>query len=106
MSRSRIARKGAAPPPRSPWPVVVLGLGALLIVVVGLLIWRSSHAPAQASPPPQVTGSAKLSVDRDVIDLGKVALGQTVQAQFKLKDVGDQPLQIVGNPRVELVKGC
>ncbi len=106
MSRSRIARKGAAPPPRSPWPFVVIGVGALLIVVVGFLVWRSSTAPQKAGTPPQVTGSAKLSVDRDVIDFGKVALGQKVQAQFKLKDVGDQPLQIVGNPRVELVKGC
>ncbi len=106
MSRSRIARKGAAPPPRSPWPFIVMGVGTLLIVVVGFLVWRSSNSSPKASTPPEVTGSAKLSVDRDSIDFGKVALGQSVQAQFKLKDAGDQPLKIVGNPRVELVKGC
>ncbi len=106
MSKPRVARKSVAPPSRSPWPFVVMGAGALLIIVIGFLVWRSSNASQKASTPPEVTGSARLTVDRDTIDFGKVSLGQTVEAQFKLKDVGDQPLKIVGSPRVELVKGC
>ncbi len=106
MSKQRIARKSVAPPPRSPWPLVVAGIGAALIIVVGFLVWRGNNSAPKASTPVQVAGNPKLSVDRDTIDFGKVQLGQTVQAQFKLKDVGDQPLRIVGQPRVELVKGC
>ncbi len=106
MSKPRVVRKGAAPPPRSPWPYIAMGVGAVLIVVVGFLVWRASALPKKASTPPEVTGSARLKVDRDTIDFGKVQLAQPVRAEFKLKDVGDQPLKITGNPRLELVKGC
>jgi len=106
MGRTRIKRKNE-PTPKSPWPFVVMGLGVVLIVVVGFLAWRGGTSGAKsASATPQVTGSPKLSVDRDSIDFGKLPLGQTVRAEFKLKNIGDQPLAIKGAPRVELVKGC
>ncbi len=106
MSRTRIKRKNE-PTPTSPWPFVVMGLGAVLIVVVGFLVWRGSTAGASSvSATPQVTGGPKLSVDRDSIDFGKLPLDIPVKAEFKLKNVGDQPLAIKGTPRVELVKGC
>jgi len=106
MSRTRIKRKNE-PTPKSPWPFVVMGLGAVLIVAVGFLAWRGGTAGAKsASATPQATGGPKLSVDRDSIDFGKLPLDQTVRAEFKLKNVGDQLLAIKGAPRVELVKGC
>jgi len=84
-----------------------MGLGAVLIVVVGFLAWRGGTSGAtSASATPQVTGGPKLSVDREVIDLGKLPLDSMVRAEFKLKNVGDQPLAVRGEPRVELVKGC
>lgn len=105
MSRTRIKRKNE-PTPKSPWPFVVMGLGAVLIAV-GFLVWRGSASGARlASATPQVTGGPKLSVDRDSIDFGKLPLDIPVKAEFKLKNVGDQPLAIKGAPRVELVKGC
>ncbi len=106
MSRARIKRKDEQTA-KSPWPFVVMGVGAVLIIVVGFLAWRGGTSGTKAaSATPQVTGSPKLSVDRDSIDFGKVPLNQTVQADFKLKNVGDRPLRILGEPRVELVKGC
>ena len=81
-----------------------MAVGAVLIVAVGFLAWRGS-AP-QTSTSPASTGSSRLSVDRSTIDLGKVPLDVPVKATFKLKNVGDQPLTIQGEPRVELVKGC
>ena len=106
MSRARIKRKDEQAA-KSPWPFVVMGVGAVLIIVVGFLAWRGSTSGTKAaSATPQVTGSPKLSVDRDSIDFGKVPLDQTVRAEFKLKNVGDRPLRILGEPRVELVKGC
>jgi len=106
MSRARIKRKNEQAA-KSPWPFVVMGVGAVLIIVVGFLAWRGGTSGTKsASATPQVTGSPKLSVDRDSIDFGKVPLDQTVRAEFKLKNVGDRPLRILGEPRVELVKGC
>jgi hypothetical protein len=90
---------------KSPWPFAVTAVGAVLIVAVGFLAWRGSSSP-QTTPSPTRTGSARLSVDRSTIDLGKVPLDVPVKATFKLKNVGDQPLTIKGEPRVELVKGC
>jgi hypothetical protein len=90
---------------KSPWPFVVMAVGAVLIVAVGFLAWRGSRSP-QTTTSPTSTGSTRLSVDRSTIDLGKVPLDVPVKATFKLKNVGDQPLTIKGEPRVELVKGC
>jgi hypothetical protein len=104
MSRTRIKRKNE-PTPKSPWPFVVMAVGAVLIVVVGFLAWNGSNSK-KPSAAPQVTGGPKLSVDRDSIDFGKLPLDIPVKAEFKLKNVGDQPLAIKGAPRVELVKGC
>ena len=106
MSGARIKRKNEQAG-KSPWPFVVIAIGAVLIILVGFLAWRGSTSGAKAaSAAPQVTGGPKLSVDRDSVDLGKVPLDQTVRAEFKLKNVGDRPLRILGEPRVELVKGC
>jgi cell division septal protein FtsQ len=104
MSRARIKRKNE-PTSKSPWLLVVMAMGAVLIVVVGFLAWNGSNSK-KPSATPQVTGGPKLSVDRDSIDFGKLPLDQPVRAEFKLKNVGDQPLAIKGEPRVELVKGC
>jgi len=103
MSKVRIKRKDEQA--KSPWPFVAMGVGALLIIVVGFLAWNGSNAKKPVATP-QVTGGPKLSVDRDSIDFGKLPLDIPVKAEFKLKNVGDQPLAIKGEPRVELVKGC
>ena len=104
MSRARIKRKNEQAT-KSPWPFVVMGIGALLIIVVGFLAWNGSNSK-KPSVTPEVTGGPKLNVNRDSIDFGKLPLDQPVRAEFKLKNVGDQPLAIKGEPRVELVKGC
>src|SRR5512136_1752493 len=104
MSKARIKRTNERAA-KSPWPFVVMGVGAVLIIVVGLLAWTGSNAKKPGATP-QVTGGPKLSVDRDSVDFGKLPLDQPVRAEFKLKNVGDQPLAIKGEPRVELVKGC
>lgn len=103
MSRARIKRKDGQT--KSPWPFVVMGVGALLIIVVGFLAWNGSNSN-RPSVTPQVTGGPKLSADRDSIDFGNLPLDISVKATFKLQNVGDKPLTIKGEPRVELVKGC
>jgi hypothetical protein len=45
-------------------------------------------------------------VDREEIDSGPVRFDKMIQARFRLKNVGDQPLQIATGPRVEAAEGC
>ncbi len=103
MSGTRLTRRNDRAA-KSPRPFVFMAVGAVLIVV-GFLAWRGSR-PAQTTPSPTNKGGATLSVDRTTIDFGKVPLDVPVKATFKLQNVGDEPLTLKGEPRVELVQGC
>ena len=105
MSQTRVKRKSTAPAPRSPWPFVVMAIGAAVILVVGFWVLRWSDSSSSTGAP-QTTSGARLSVDRTTIDFGKVPLDKMVKAEFKIKNVGNQPLIVKAEPRVELVKGC
>jgi hypothetical protein len=87
-------------------PLYLAG-GALLVIIIGIVLLsnlgRGSPGPGS---PAQVTGQPKLALDREQIDFGKVPLGKTVKATFKLTNVGDQPLQILNQPVVEVKQGC
>jgi hypothetical protein len=74
-------------------------------MAVGLLAWRGNNSQ-QSSAAPQAVAGGRLSVDRDSLDFGRVPLDKAVRAEFTLKNEGDQPLRILGEPRVELVQGC
>jgi mannose-6-phosphate isomerase-like protein (cupin superfamily) len=95
--------KHLKPPPhrnRQLW----IFLGGLAVVVIGLGIWLMTKAgPAE---PPQVTGGPRLTVNQTLIDEGDVKVNTRVQTTFRLKNVGDQPLYLMSEPRVELVEGC
>lgn len=55
---------------------------------------------------PAVTGAPSVMVSRDSFDYGDVKLGSTVTTTFDVRNVGDKPLFILGEPQVELVEGC
>lgn len=100
-------RKVKTPPPkRSSLPLYVAG-GALLVIVVGVVLLASAgRGSSGTSVPAQVTGRPSLVVDREQIDFGKVPLDIPVRATFKLSNVGDQPLQVLNQPVVEVKQGC
>ncbi len=54
----------------------------------------------------QTFGSGRLRVDKELVDLGDVRLGHTVDASFVLTNVGDSPLRFLEDPYIEVVEGC
>ncbi len=98
--------KATPPPKRNLLPFYLAG-GALLVIVLGaVLLWNPGSRSSGAGVPAQVTGKPKLAVDREQIDFGKLPLDKTVKATFVLSNIGDQPLQILGEPVVEVKVGC
>jgi len=92
--------------------LVAGAVGAVLLILAALaLASRQDESPSQKvfDPDfePQVTGAPRLEVlPQDVIDYGAVKLGTPITTVYTVRNVGDEPLLIYGEPRVELVEGC
>jgi hypothetical protein len=103
MDMSKKSRsKRNQPSHRFPWPWLVV-VGALLLIAGSLVVWTSSGRHSETSP--QVVGAPKLVVDQMTVDEGYVRYNVPVRTTFRLSNVGDQPLKILG-ALVELVEGC
>ena len=102
-NRTSYSQSQAQSPQRNWWWVLV-GLALLLVAAGALLLWR----PFQAEPDfvPEVSGAPRLAVDQTTLDAGDVKFETPVQAAFRLRNVGDKPLQLLGEPQVELIEGC
>lgn len=102
MTKKRIQKQSQKPSSRSHRIWIVAGV--LLFSIGGIFVW--SGLGGKKTVAPQVTGAPSLVVDQTTIDEGDVKLGQTIRSAFRLQNVGDQPLQILGEPQVEVVEGC
>ncbi len=83
---------------------IVLIAGVVLALIVFTAIILSASSRSQYVP--QVTGSARAEVSRTLIDHGDVRMEETVQSVFRIRNIGDRPLRILDEPRVELIEGC
>ena len=101
--REALRQKQAAA--SSPWPLALIAVGVVLISVVAFAVWQ---AAGKGTPevPVEATGTPKLKVDKDKVDLGDVPLGQTVEVTFNIANTGDKQLRFTETPYVELVEGC
>ncbi len=88
---------------KTPWPLLFLFGGGLLIVLATVLAFNK---PSQPKAAIEVTGSPSLKVDQQKVDLGDVKLGQTVTVSFQLMNVGDQTLRFSKQPYIEVKEGC
>jgi hypothetical protein len=109
VSKKNQSKTQQSPSRQLPWPWLIVAGALLLVIGGGLLLWQpTSPAPPAAAPEvsPEVSGGPKLKVDQTVIDEGDVKLDTPVRTTFRLSNVGDQPLIILGQPQVELIEGC
>ena len=88
---------------KSPWPLVFLIGGGLLLILGAIFAFNQSSKPKATI---EVSGSPSLKVDKEEVDLGEKKLGTTVQVDFKLTNVGDQNLRFSEAPYIEVKEGC
>lgn len=88
-----------------------VALGLLLAVAAVALLSRDREdaddvaGGAAAWETTTFTDGPRLAVDQQEVDHGEVAYNHPVEATFRLKNVGDQPLDL-GKPEVEILDGC
>lgn len=91
---------------RSGWVIPAI-IGAVVIVAaVVVAVLALGNRPPETPYTPEVTGRPSAVIAQAVVDHGDVQMEQTVESAFLIRNVGDQPLVIFGEPRVELVQGC
>lgn len=85
--------------------VIILAVGLVAAGLALLLTTNQNRLPEGFVPETQ--GAPRLSVDQDSIDFGDVKVGKNVEAIFRVRNVGDQPLRILDTePPLRLVEGC
>lgn len=99
-------RESKRPGRQTPWLWLALG-GALVLIVGGFAALRlQSGSEDEAPVAPQTGGAPRLVVDQTTIDEGYVKYDVPIRTTFRLSNVGDRPLEILGTPQVSLVQGC
>ena len=98
--------KSVPPPSKRPsWLIPALVLVAVAALVLAVVLLNSANQP-QSVYVPEITGRPGAVVAQAVVNHGDVQMEETVESAFTIRNVGDQPLVIFGEPRVELVQGC
>ena len=82
---------------------IILVIGSLAILMIAVLF---AIQKKPTSYTPEVTGNPSIQVDKALVDLGDVKLGQPVQVAFEIKNVGDKPLKFTKPPFIEVKEGC
>jgi len=114
MSQSKQKRKNAQSR-RSPWPVVLVLGGLLLVAVViaGSLLNRSRQVDESAgtgAPALSITNierSPEAQVDGLKVDFGAMKLGAGLATlKVSLRNTGNKTLQFSQAPYIQLADGC
>jgi hypothetical protein len=97
--------------PKSAAPSAKLGkwqwvaLVAVIVSVGGLLLWLMGRNRTENFTP-KVTGAPSVEVAQESVDYGDVKMNTPVETVFRVRNVGDEALVILGEPQVELIEGC
>jgi hypothetical protein len=91
---------------RSRWSKFLVPVLLAIMVLVGAGTWFFLQRSSPTVVAAEFTGGPRLAVDKDSIDFGTVRFEKFVAARFRLRNVGDQPLRLAVDRRVEAIEGC
>ena len=107
MGKSKRRTPSAGPPsPKGNWVRLAISAAVCLVFLAGAAAWLILPKDGVTGDAAQFRGGPRLAVDKELIDFGAVRYNQFVEARFRLKNVGDQPLGLPSSPPVEVVEGC
>ena len=103
MSQKYVAKRSRKRKQTNRWVPALFGLGSLVLLALALLLVRNNGG---SKAELKVSGAPGLKVDKELVDLGDVKLGQTVEASFRVTNVGDESLRFDQQPYIEVIEGC
>lgn len=84
---------------------LLAGLG--LVLAAAFVLFRPDSYQPPEDFEPEVEGAPRVEIVGDErIDYGDVPLDSTIETVFTFKNIGGEPLRVLGEPLVELVQGC
>ena len=112
MARSKKSRRSQRKSNNNMQWIIGGLVGGVMLIIAALALGvfqgedSASQKPFDANFEPEVTGAPSVAVDQEVVNYGDVKLGTTVNSIINVRNLGDEPLEILGEPRVELLEGC
>lgn len=90
--------------PKKFMPLIVAGIGGLIVAGAALLLATGKGSPKGYMP--EYSGGARIDLNQDTFDYGDVKLNTVITTDVEISNVGDKPLQITGTPQVQVLEGC
>ncbi len=90
----------------SRWSKLLIPALLAVALAAGAATWFFLQKSSPQVVAAQYTGGPRLAVDKDFIDFGTVRFEKFVTASFRLRNVGDQPLRLAVDRRVDAIEGC
>ena len=86
--------------------VMTIALAGLMVMVVAVVLFLGGD-DATSDFVPEVVGAPRLALlSETLIDHGDLQPNQYVDSVFRVQNVGDQPLTLACDDRVQLLDGC
>lgn len=83
------------------------GLAAVLAIVgAAVVLLKGGGDGIPADFVPEVIGAPRVAVAQEVYDYGDVKLDTTIETVVDIQNVGDETLEILGEPQVQVLEGC
>jgi hypothetical protein len=93
-----MSRKHRRQNPKKTFPWLIIGLGAILLVVAVFLFANQGGSDGSGTPV--------IVVDQPKIDYGYVQFGNDKSFKIKVTNTGTGSLSFKKNPYVEVLEGC
>ena len=79
-----------------------MGRAGSALLILGLILVGVLVVPGLFRPPRE----GQLVFAQESADLGQVPLNQKVPFRFEMRNIGDEPVAIVGKAKIRAVEGC